>query len=247
MEFDTEAVAKEYYEAYAKVAGLGARLSKAHTDQNSWMLLDRVFCSSRERKRHKDKCNVNVKCPRPETRCECAGRMKISCRQNGKYHMVKKDDLITNIFCDEAKMRTDYANFGDVVCFDTTYRKHKDGRPIALFVSINHHKQTLVFGAALLHVETVKTFEWLFDTFARTVIGKTPCTMLTDQDGRMTTLDSQWPTINHRLYIWHIYQNAAILLTVVFANISDFATDLVVAYMIIKAKLIFLRDGMKCS
>ncbi|XP_027169197.1 protein FAR-RED IMPAIRED RESPONSE 1-like [Coffea eugenioides] len=113
---------------------------------------------------------------------------------------VDEDDLITNIFWADAKMRTDFTHFGDVVCFDTTYRKHKDGRPIALFVGVNHHKQTIVFGGALLYDETIGTFEWLFDTFAKAMMGKIPRTILTDQDGRMATaLASQWPT-NHCIY-----------------------------------------------
>ena len=55
-------------------------------------------------------------------------------------------------------MKLDYEYFGDAVCFDTTYKKNKDGRPFALFVSVNHHKQTIIFGAALLYDETSETF-----------------------------------------------------------------------------------------
>ncbi|KAL8170628.1 hypothetical protein V2J09_022432 [Rumex salicifolius] len=80
---------------------------------------------------------------------------------------VDEDDLITNIFWEDAKMKVDYDDFGDVVCFDTTYQKQKNGRPIALFVGVNHHKQTAIFGAALLFDETSYSFVWLFDTFAR--------------------------------------------------------------------------------
>ena len=139
---------------------------------------------------------------------------------------VDEDDLITNIFWANAKMRTDFAHFGDVVCFDTTYRKHKDGRPIALFIGVNHHKQTTIFGASLLYDETIGTFEWLFDTFAKAMMGKIPRTILTDQDGRMATaLASQWPTTYHRLCIWHIYQNAAMHLADVFKDFQNFATD----------------------
>ncbi|KAL3838813.1 hypothetical protein ACJIZ3_023404 [Penstemon smallii] len=96
------------------------------------------------------------------------------------------EDLITNIFWADAKMRSDYSHFGDVVCFDTTYRKHKDGRPIALFVGVNNHKQTTIFGAALLYDETAITFSWLFDTFATTMSEKKPQTILTDQDKAMS-------------------------------------------------------------
>ncbi|KAK4486777.1 hypothetical protein RD792_006638 [Penstemon davidsonii] len=71
---------------------------------------------------------------------------------------VDQDDLIANIFLADSQMMADFAHFGDVVCFYTTYRKCRDGRPFALFVGVNHHKQTSIFGAALLYDETADTF-----------------------------------------------------------------------------------------
>ncbi|KAK4426730.1 protein FAR1-RELATED SEQUENCE 5 [Sesamum alatum] len=107
---------------------------------------------------------------------------------------VDEDDLITNIIWVDAQMMVDYSHFGDVVSFDTTYRKNKEGRPFALFVGVNHHKQTIVFGAALLYDETASTFTWLFDTFARAMSGKQPKTILTDQDAAMAkALAITWP------------------------------------------------------
>ncbi|XP_042401444.1 protein FAR1-RELATED SEQUENCE 5-like [Zingiber officinale] len=80
---------------------------------------------------------------------------------------VDEDDLITNIFWCDAKMRADYGNFGYVVCFDTTYRKNNEGRPIALFVDINHHNQSIIFGFRLRHVfltrKTVQRRSRMFD------------------------------------------------------------------------------------
>ncbi|KAL3523105.1 hypothetical protein ACH5RR_015939 [Cinchona calisaya] len=101
-----------------------------------------------------------------------------------------EDDLITNIFWLDAKMRADYANFGDVVCFDTTYRKNNEGHPIALFVGVNHHKQTVIFGVALLYDKISLTFEWLFDTFTGAMSGQKPKTILTDQDVAMAKAQS---------------------------------------------------------
>ncbi|KAG8363936.1 hypothetical protein BUALT_Bualt19G0074200 [Buddleja alternifolia] len=98
---------------------------------------------------------------------------------------VDEDDLIANILWVDAQMMADYAHFGDVVSFDTTYRKNKEGRPFALFVGVNHHKQTIVFGAALLYDETASTFMWFFDMFSRAMSGKKPITILTDQDAAM--------------------------------------------------------------
>lgn len=142
------------------------------------------------------------------------------------FIQVDVDDLITNIFWADGLMKLDYAAFGDVVCFDTTYRKNKDGRPFALFVGVNHHKQSVIFGAALLYDETCDTFMWLFDTFAKVMSGKKPVTILTDQDAAMAkALTLQWPKTHHRLCIWHIYQNAAKHLCHVFQKFSNFADD----------------------
>ena len=139
---------------------------------------------------------------------------------------VDEDDLITNIFWADAKMMADYAHFGDVVSFDTTYRKNKDGRPFAMFVGVNHHKQTTIFGAALLYDETADSFMWLFDTFAKAMCGKTPKTIIKDQDAAMAkALVARWPGTVHRLCICHIYQNAATNLSGVFARFKDFSKD----------------------
>ncbi|KAG8367171.1 hypothetical protein BUALT_Bualt16G0044900 [Buddleja alternifolia] len=112
---------------------------------------------------------------------------------------VDEDYQIANIFCVDAQMMVDYAYFGDVVCFDTTYRENKEGRPFTLFVGVNHNKQSIVFGASLLYDETASTFMWLFDTFARAMSGKKPKTILTDQDAAMAkALATKWPETYHR-------------------------------------------------
>ncbi|KAG9450374.1 hypothetical protein H6P81_010339 [Aristolochia fimbriata] len=60
------------------------------------------------------------------------------------------DDLMTNIFWADARMIEDYDHFGDVITFDTTYRTNDHERQLALFLGVNHHNQTTVFGAALI-------------------------------------------------------------------------------------------------
>ncbi|KAG9458878.1 hypothetical protein H6P81_003386 [Aristolochia fimbriata] len=65
---------------------------------------------------------------------------------------------VTNFFWVDARSIIDYSLFGDVVSFDTTYRTNDYGRPFAPFVGVNHHNQTIVFGAALLYDETSESF-----------------------------------------------------------------------------------------
>ena len=50
-------------------------------------------------------------------------------------------------------MKLDYEYFGDIVCFDTAYKKEKkkDDWPFALFVGVNNHKQSIIFGAPLVY------------------------------------------------------------------------------------------------
>jgi hypothetical protein len=59
------------------------------------------------------------------------------------------DEQIANIFWADAKMIVDYAHFGDVITFDTTFGTNKECRPFGVFVGFNHFRETVVFGAAL--------------------------------------------------------------------------------------------------
>lgn len=137
------------------------------------------------------------------------------------------EDQITNVFWADAKMAMDYSDFGDVVCFDTTYKVHKDCRPFAPFIGVNHHKQMVIFGTALLYDETVESFKWLFQTFIEAMSGKKPKTILTDQDAVMTeAIGSVFQGTHHRTCVWHVYQNALKQLSYMFVGSSSFVSDL---------------------
>ena len=96
-------------------------------------------------------------------------------------YVVQLDNVehITNIFW--ARIIIDYANFGDVVTFDTTYGTNKELRLLGVFTDFNHHRELTVFGAALLYDETVDSFKWLFESFVVAYVGKRPKTIVTDQ------------------------------------------------------------------
>jgi hypothetical protein len=63
----------------------------------------------------------------------------------------------------------DYACFGDAVSFDTTFQTNKFEMPFAPLLGANHHKQTVIFGCALLFNEIIESFVWLFETFLTTM------------------------------------------------------------------------------
>jgi zinc finger SWIM domain-containing protein 3 len=104
----------------------------------------------------------------------------------------------------------DYKCFGDAVSFDTTFQTNKFEMPFAPILGTNHHKQTIIFGAALLFNETIESFVWLFETFLIAMSGKHPSTIFTDQDATMAgAIAYVLPNTSHRLCLWHIYLNAA--------------------------------------
>ncbi|XP_043705344.1 protein FAR1-RELATED SEQUENCE 5-like [Telopea speciosissima] len=117
-------------------------------------------------------------------------------------------EQITNKFWADPRMLIDYAVFGDVVIFDTTFCTNKEYRPFGIFAGFNHHRGATIFGVALLYDETVPSFKWLFETFLETHGQKKPKTIFTDQDAAMSraiaeVLPEKW----HGLCTWHLMHN----------------------------------------
>ncbi|XP_026666304.2 protein FAR1-RELATED SEQUENCE 4-like [Phoenix dactylifera] len=144
------------------------------------------------------------------------------------YYAIQVDeyDQMTNVFWADAKSMIDYHYFGDVVCFDTTYKANNSGRPFSLFIGVNHHKQTVIFGAAFLYDETVESFKWLFETFKTAMSGKQPKTILTDRCAAIRdAIGAVWPGTTQHCCVWQIYQHAMKHLAHVFEASETFAHD----------------------
>jgi hypothetical protein len=131
--------------------------------------------------------------------------------ENPSFYLAMQldcDEKITNMFWADAKMLIDYAHFGDVLTFDTTFETNKDCRPLGVFVGFNQFREMVVFGAALLYDESKSSFKWLFKAFLEAHKHKHPRTIYKDQDMAMKNaismvfLDS-W----HGLCTFHIMQN----------------------------------------
>jgi len=99
----------------------------------------------------------------------------------GMEILFKLDDdgKIKSMLLCTGKNRADYAKFGDVVTFDTTYRTNLYNLPFGLFVGVNNHFQSIVFGGVLLTNEKIEYFEWVFTKFTELMVGKVPLTILT--------------------------------------------------------------------
>jgi hypothetical protein len=51
--------------------------------------------------------------------------------------------------------------------------------PFGLFVGVNNHFQTTIFGGVFMKQETTASFSWVFAEFASLMGGKTPQTIFT--------------------------------------------------------------------
>ncbi|KAL9690386.1 hypothetical protein QQ045_010784 [Rhodiola kirilowii] len=121
---------------------------------------------------------------------------------------LDSEEQITNIFWADARMRNDYGLFGDVISFDTTYSTNKESRPFGVFIGLNHHRSTVIFGAAILYDETIASFEWLFESFLNCHSQRHPRTIFTDQDAAMMkALHNVMQNTYHGLCTFHIMQN----------------------------------------
>lgn len=95
--------------------------------------------------------------------------------------MFQKDEdgRITNMLWCTGKNQLDYKHFGDVVTFDTTYRTNLYNLPFGIFVGVNNHYQSIIFGGVLLSHERTEDFEWTFKNFLDIMERKHPQTILT--------------------------------------------------------------------
>lgn len=126
------------------------------------------------------------------------------------YFAVQLDseEQLTNVFWADARMTIDYKYFGEVVTFDTAFRTNKECRPLGIFLGFNHHRQMVIFGAALLYDDSVDSYKWLFQTFLEAMSGKPPRTFFTDQEPAMAEASaSVMPNTFHGLCTHHIRQN----------------------------------------
>ncbi|KAG8080492.1 hypothetical protein GUJ93_ZPchr0007g4316 [Zizania palustris] len=132
-----------------------------------------------------------------------------------------------NFFWADAKSMIDFKSFGDVVCFDTTYGLNGYGRPFALFVGVDNHKQMLVFGAALLYDESIQSLKWVFKAFADAMRVRQPETILIDERPECAIAAAEvWPRSSHCTSVWHVYHNSKRHLKQMFEGSKSFGNAL---------------------
>ncbi|XP_058114875.1 protein FAR1-RELATED SEQUENCE 5-like [Magnolia sinica] len=144
---------------------------------------------------------------------------------------IDEEDRLCNFFWADARSRMTYRYFGDVVCFDTMYKIDQYKIPLVPFTGVNHHKQPVLFGCALLCEDTEASFVWLFTAWLDAMHGRHPATFITDQDEAMAKAAARvFPRTNHRLSMWHIVKRAPDKLPQVYNAHKSFGDDFHACY-----------------
>jgi hypothetical protein len=71
--------------------------------------------------------------------------------------------------------------------------------PFTPFIGINKHGQSFMLGCAFIRDEKTPSYIWLFETFLEAMKGKSPVSIITDQDAAMRAAITQvFPNTNHK-------------------------------------------------
>ncbi|CAL0309050.1 unnamed protein product [Lupinus luteus] len=124
----------------------------------------------------------------------------------GFFYAVEVDNgNCMNIFWADGRSRYSCSQFGDVLVVDTSYRKSVYLAPFATFVGVNHHKQPVLLGCALIADESEESFTWLFQTWLRAASGRQPLSVIADQDiAIQRAIAKVFPGTPHRFSLWQI-------------------------------------------
>ncbi|XP_058773776.1 protein FAR1-RELATED SEQUENCE 5-like [Vicia villosa] len=123
---------------------------------------------------------------------------------------VDVEDRLKHVFWADGICRKNYFLFGDVMSFDTTYETNKYSMIFAPFTGVNHHRQSVTFGAAFLANEKADSFIWLFEKFLEAMGGNKPNLIITDQDPAMKiAIEKVFDSSAHRFCMWNIMKNVS--------------------------------------
>lgn len=124
----------------------------------------------------------------------------------GFFSAMQVDDgKCMSIFWADGRSRFSCTQFGDAIVFDTSYRSSSYLVPFASFIGINHHRQPVLLGCALIADESEESFTWVFQTWLRAMSGRRPLSIVADQDRAIQQSIAQvFPGTHHRFSSWQI-------------------------------------------
>uniref|UniRef100_A0A0A9DMK7 Protein FAR1-RELATED SEQUENCE n=1 Tax=Arundo donax TaxID=35708 RepID=A0A0A9DMK7_ARUDO len=118
---------------------------------------------------------------------------------------MNEQGQLRNVFWADAKSRSSYNYFGDVVAINVTNFSDQYDMQFVSFVGTNHHAQPVLLGCGLLAGRSLGAYVWLFDTWLRCMNAKPPHSIITNYCHDVAiAIRKVFPTSRHRFCLWHI-------------------------------------------
>ncbi|XP_021714637.1 protein FAR1-RELATED SEQUENCE 5-like [Chenopodium quinoa] len=95
---------------------------------------------------------------------------------------VDDDSCLSRALWADPICKKNYALFGDMISFDTTYQTNRYNMVFTPFTGVDHHKSCITFAAGFIAKEDIESFEWLFKTFLKAMGNNEPNCLITNQD-----------------------------------------------------------------
>ncbi|XP_028086893.1 protein FAR1-RELATED SEQUENCE 5-like [Camellia sinensis] len=239
MKFNSEEDAYSFYNAYAKVIGFSIRRSRKQICGDNKFVESRKWVCSREGVREKKYLQRVERFVTSVDQAQAKAMRNVGMRtsqimdfmvyqsegyeevgfihrdlhnqfQAERKYNVDKDNRLDKIFWADGRSRMDYAVFGDVLVFDTTYRTNQHKKPFVILASVSNHFMTITFGCALLPDKIMDTYTWVLETLIEAMDGQRPIFVVTDGDRVMRqAIEIVIPHCRHRLCSWHLEKNAS--------------------------------------
>ncbi|KAK6235774.1 hypothetical protein SCA6_011111, partial [Theobroma cacao] len=185
LEFDDLEDVYEFYKEYASAMGFGVRKGSCRRNKDGIEVMKHFACSKEghkvekwEKAREPAERHAEVNDGDVQVTLLYFGVKKEI--DNGFYmkHTTYDDNKLKNIFWADSTSRSDYACFGDVLAFDTIYKKNTFNLPLLVFIGVNHHHMTTIFALALLTNEDAESYIWALTTFLESSLAKERKTLL---------------------------------------------------------------------
>ncbi|XP_051216161.1 protein FAR1-RELATED SEQUENCE 6 [Lolium perenne] len=118
---------------------------------------------------------------------------------------MNEQGQLRNVFWADAKSRSSYNYFGDVVSINITNFSDQYDIQFVSFVGANHHAQPVLLGCGLLAGRSLGAYVWLFDTWLRCMNATPPPAIITNYCHDVAiAVKKVFPNARHRFCLRHI-------------------------------------------
>ncbi|KAG2637081.1 protein FAR1-RELATED SEQUENCE 6-like [Panicum virgatum] len=118
---------------------------------------------------------------------------------------MNEQGQLRNVFWADAKSRSSYNYFGDVVAINVTNFSDQYDMQFVSFVGTNHHAQPVLLGCGLLAGRSLGAYVWLFGTWLRCMNARPPHSIITNYCHDVAiAIKKVFPNARHRFCLSHI-------------------------------------------